>query len=227
MLSLLRQTIARSFPRYTRAVSTGTSANDRNIVDQALGAMSVPGTLEPAPKPTPSSSFSSVSTIMNIPPPEDPLLHYFTSSLLSHGHRARASRITARTLLHIHAFTRAPPLPILQQAILDASPAVRTLLHKKGGKTVPKPIALGEKQRTRFAVQAILKASKTKPGRTVEERLARELIGIIQGKSVALENKETIHKLAMVNRYVLPLLNIGISSQFPQRECSNSCLDTL
>lgn len=146
---------------------------------------------------------------MEIPPAEDPLLQYFTSSLLNHGKRARASRITSQVLLHIHAFTRAPPLPILQQAIIDAAPAVRTLMHRQGGKTVAKPIALGEKQRTRYAVRAILDASKTKTGRTIEERLARELIAVIKGDSEALKTKREIHRFAMVNRYVRSMVFFG------------------
>ena len=104
-------------------------------------------------------------------------------------------------LLHIHAFTRAPPLPIVRQAILNAAPAVRTLMHKHAGKVVGKPIALSEKQRTRFAVKAILDVISKKPGR-LDEKLAREMIGIVQGSSEVLKKKQDIHQVAMVNRYV-------------------------
>lgn len=203
MISSLRLTTARCFPRYARAVSSGSSTNNQNTINDAYGALgiSIPATVESTPKPTPSSSSSAVPTIMNIPPAEDPLLHYFTSKILQHGNRAKASRIMSRTLLHIHAFTRAPPLPILQQAVFDAAPAVRTLMHRQGGKTIPKPIALGEKQRTRFAVFAILKAIEKKPG-ALEWRLARELIAIVQGTSEVLKKKEEIHRFAMVNRCV-------------------------
>jgi len=173
-----------------------TSANDQAIMSEAYGALGL-STTGATPPATPSTSIPSV---MNIPPAEDPLLHYFTSSILQHGHRAKAARLTSQTLLHIHAFTRAPPLPILRQAVFDAAPAVRTLMHRQGGKTVAKPVALGEKQRTRFAVQAILKASESKPGRTVAERLARELIAVVQGDSEALKKKVEIHRFAMVNR---------------------------
>ncbi|KAG6852740.1 hypothetical protein C0991_009406 [Blastosporella zonata] len=151
--------------------------------------------IAPTPQPTPGRP-----SLMNIPPAEDPLLRYVASWLNVHGHRARASRIVSNTLLHIHTFTRAPPMPIFRQAILDAAPAVRTLNHKHGGKAVHKPIALGEKQRIRYAVKEILQASKKRTGRTVEERLARELIAIVQGASPALEVKSKLHTFAMLNR---------------------------
>ncbi|GLB35647.1 putative ribosomal protein S7 [Lyophyllum shimeji] len=118
---------------------------------------------------------------MNIPPAEDPLLHYFTSSLLHHGHRAapRAS----------------PPTRDPRRG------APRAHAHAQAGREGRgEAVALGEKQRTRRAVQAILKASKSRMGRTVEERLARELIAVVQGSSKALEEKEAVHRFAMVHR---------------------------
>lgn len=218
--------VARCLPRHSRAISTGGSPNDQSIISEAYGALGLSTGSSSTPPPSTSSTLPSVPPIMEIPPAEDPLLQYFTSSILKHGHRAKASRITSQTLLHIHAFTRAPPLPILQQAVLDAAPAVRTLMHRQGGKTIAKPVALGEKQRTRFAVQAILKASESKPGRTVEERLARELIAVVKGDSDALKKKVEIHRFAMVNRYDHPQHHASHSLTIdPQGKCSNSRLN--
>ncbi|KAG6820536.1 hypothetical protein H0H93_015707 [Arthromyces matolae] len=141
------------------------------------------------------------STLMSIPPAEDPLLHYLTSHLMRHGHRARASKIVSNILLYIHTFTRASPLPILREAILLAAPAVRNLNHRQGGKTIVKPTALAEKKRMWFAVENILESSRGRPGRKVEERVAREMIALLQGvKTSALEKKEKLHQAATINR---------------------------
>jgi len=197
MLLPLRSTAVRCLARYARTVSNAVSANDQSTINDAFNALGVAPTVPETPKP-----LATTSALMDIPPAEDPLLQYLTSSILNHGHRAKAARITSRMLLHIHAFTRAPPLPILQQAIFDAAPAVRTLMHKHGGKVVAKPIALSEKQRTRFAVKTILEVIKAKPGR-LDEKLAREMIAIVQGTSPVIKKKLEIHRTAMVNRYVL------------------------
>jgi small subunit ribosomal protein S7 len=143
---------------------------------------------------------SNVPPVLDIPPAEDPLLAYLASALTAKGKRAQASRIVARTMRYLHALTRAPPLPVIRAAVEAAAPAVRTTSTRIGAKVHFRPIALGEKQRTRFAVQWILAASEGKPGKTVEERLAREIIAVLQGASSALKKKEEIHKFAMVNR---------------------------
>ena len=139
---------------------------------------------------------------MDIPPAEDPLLQFMTNTIMRHGKRKRASRIVSRMLLWVHSLTRAPPLEIVREAVLLAAPAVRSMSHTHGGKIVSRPIALSEKQRTRYAVKWILKASENRMGQTLEERLAREIIATIQGTSSVLAEKERAHTFAMVNRCV-------------------------
>lgn len=69
-----------------------------------------------------------------------------------------------------------------------------------------KPQALSEKQRTRAAIKAILHASFERHGAKLELRLARELVGILNGEEGgALAQKESVHKIAAANRS-----NIGI-----------------
>jgi small subunit ribosomal protein S7 len=142
---------------------------------------------------------------------------------MKHGHRHQATNIVSRMLVHIHGMTRSPPLPIVRQALKMASPSIRMRSQKTGGKVLLKPEALSEKQRTRAAIKSILQATYSRSGKTLEERLAREVVGIVNGKSPALDQKASVHKLATANRSVafiavLPLLipdssfssNVGI-----------------
>ncbi|KAF8638902.1 hypothetical protein AX17_001953 [Amanita inopinata Kibby_2008] len=184
-----------SFRQPVRALSTAPSNNPKIILDEALRSIGVP--LEKVASP---AHVASRSSTVEIPPAEDPLLHYLTSNIMRNGRRAKASRVTSNTLLYIHTLTRAPPLPIFRKAIELVSPAVRMVNNKTGAKSIPTPLPLSEKQRTRYAIQWILQASNAKPGRTLEERLARELIAVVKGQSSALEEKMRLHRTAMVNR---------------------------
>lgn len=52
----------------------------------------------------------------------------------------------------------------------------------------------------------MLAAADHRRGRTIEERFARDVIGIIKGTpedTEMLKKKQDIHKLGMVNRYVI------------------------
>jgi small subunit ribosomal protein S7 len=164
-----------------------------------MGIAQAPSVPTPAVHMPPANT---QDTYLAIPPADDPLLAYLASRLMNNGHRARASRQASRVLLHLHAFTRAPALPILREALHAAAPAVRTISTRRGAKQIFRPVALGEKQRMWYALTWIMDASVNRNGQTVEERIARELIAILQGESSVLKKKEEVHKFAMVNRYV-------------------------
>lgn len=188
---MLASIVARSLSPSFRALSTVSPVKTSKLTE-TLANIGVP----------PSKQQPSLSDAPVIPPAEDPLLHYVTSNIMQGGRRAKASRITSKTLLYIHTLTREPPLPLFRKAIELAAPAVRMVNNRMGAKSVPTPLPLSEKQRTRCAVKWILKASNNKPGRTLEERLARELVAVVRGQSAALEEKLRVHKSAMINRSV-------------------------
>jgi len=142
----------------------------------------------------------STATEMFIPPAHDPLLDYIAAVIQRDGLRARAARTVSRMLLHIHTFTRAPPMPIVREAVMTAAPAVRIVSFKYGTKVMMTPQPLTEKQRVRAGLKQIISASESKPGKSLEVRLAREMISVVRGESRALDEKERLHKLAMVNR---------------------------
>ncbi|KAF7330938.1 Ribosomal protein [Mycena venus] len=150
--------------------------------------------------------------LINVPTPEDPLLQFLTSLIMKHGERAKARRVVSKTLTYIFTLTRAPPLPIMREAVLLASPAVKTKSQTHGAKVVHVPMALSEKQRTHYGLMWLIATSKGRVGRRLEERLAREMVDIVQRAhalrdmpadtrpSGALGLKYDMHKFAMVNR---------------------------
>ncbi|KAH6919305.1 hypothetical protein BKA70DRAFT_1555197 [Coprinopsis sp. MPI-PUGE-AT-0042] len=84
-------------------------------------------------------------------------------------------------------------LPIVHgSAILQvkASPAVRVKSTKVGARSIVRPVALSERQRTRKGIEWIIEASHNKPGMEMRKRLAKEMIAVVRGDSAALSKKE-------------------------------------
>jgi small subunit ribosomal protein S7 len=157
--------------------------------------------------------------LVEVPPDADPLLAYLTSRLMTHGKRHAAAKRVSRALLHIHGWLRVPPLPILRQAVLLASPDVRIVTNTSAaGKKTYLPYPLSERQKTFYAVSWILDASskKVKSNETVAERLAATVLEIVQARlpiggesdedpivknmPSPVKKKFEIHRLATVNR---------------------------
>lgn len=69
-------------------------------------------------------------------------------------------------------------------------------------------------------MQWILEACDSKPGKTLEERLAREVIAVLEGNSKALAKKTELHRFAMVNRYVsTPIHPLSVVDILPGVTC--------
>ncbi|CAL1708617.1 unnamed protein product [Somion occarium] len=209
MLSVVRQAW-KGGPRFAiRSVSTA-SRNGAALVDDAIATMNSvfddkkptvnSETLASLDIPTLPPQPSAETHFSDLPPAEDPLLLYLTNRIMRHGEKQKAQRRVSRIMLHLHAFTRSPPLPLLRRAIEIAAPAVRNISSRNGSKVVIKPVALQEKRRIMYAVKWILEASKHQRGQTIEEKVARELIACLNGDGGALKKKEEVHKTAVQNR---------------------------
>ncbi|KAI0634742.1 ribosomal protein S7 [Trametes polyzona] len=210
MLASIRHSLARASLRRVANVRTladsaapdalkqaGANAGEAGLLPTAGSSQTpaVSGSSSIA-RPTPSTS----TTPIHIPPAEDPLLHLFTSLVMKHGKRQEAARAISQMLLHLHAFTQAPPLPLVREAVVAAAPLLRCRQFKRAAKQFVFPTPLTERQRARTAVQWILDASDSKGGRHVGERVAREIIAVLRGDSSALKKKEEVHKLAVLHR---------------------------
>ncbi|TFK95733.1 ribosomal protein S7 domain-containing protein [Pterulicium gracile] len=176
----------------------------------------LPPTVTSTPLAPVLTSGKAASTILNIPPASDPLLALLVSILTTHGHRARAASMVSMALHHIHAFTRAPPLPILRAAVLRVSPAIKLQNIKQSTKRIVIPIALSERQRVKRGVKALVDASALKAGEQWSIRFAREVVGVVawEGYGVVqeegakkdgsipgvLDAKKRLHEEAMANR---------------------------
>lgn len=225
MLSVFRHRACRAlpqcFPRYSHSFTTGTATTEREEAMDALG-LSPKEDLDTAP--TPGITPVDLSNMHHhIPPASSPLLQFMTTIVMKHGEYAKAAKTVSQMLLHIYSLTRSPPMPIVEKAVEIASPVVRSRKMKQGGgKTGYVPQALNERQRTSRGIKWIRDESgkKGKPGKTYAERLARQIIAIVNGHEATNAFKVDIHRLAMVNRYEVSILRTYLSLHNSFKGCS-------
>jgi hypothetical protein len=107
--------------------------------------------------------------------------------------------------------TRVPSQPRRDQLSPRTTPRPRNLpilpIHaylvlRKRSKVVLTPLALDERQRTRQGIVWLLKASERgrKSGVPREQRVAREVLAILEGNSDVFKWLEERHKVGMANR---------------------------
>ena len=214
------------YARYARTLTTGPVGNKTTIQEEARSFLGVDHLLSPkveSPAPIQAASPSLDDMHHHLPPDKHPILQLIATYIMSKnvrkkykdpntklpyskpfgGKYAKAAKLTSQMLLVIQSSTRSPPMPIVQQAILDASPAVKCLRQKRGAKVIVKPTALNERQRIGKGIEWILEACRYRSALTFPERLAQEILGVLHGNSQALTKKQAQHEFATVNRFVV------------------------
>ncbi|CAG8670120.1 14149_t:CDS:1 [Acaulospora colombiana] len=135
----------------------------------------------------------------------DPSIILLTNMIMRNGKKARAQRYLSDCCLEIRKQTNNNPYEIVKMAIEKASPLVGHLSLKKGSKVIQIPSPLNERQKHHKAIKWILKASDKRPGKKFSYRLALEILAVVNGQSLVLQQKDAVHKLALANRANLPV----------------------
>ncbi|RYN19452.1 hypothetical protein AA0112_g11118 [Alternaria arborescens] len=164
----------------------------------------------------------------------DPVVDQVTNLLMRHGKKSVAERNMALILQHLRTspvptinparplLPGAPPpshLPLnpvlyLTLAIDSVAPLMRIRSQRGaagGGVALQIPVPLGQRQRRRAAIQWIMAAASRRRNSgsgkgSLAQRIASELIAVVQGTSGIWERRNAIHKLGVAARanIVLP-----------------------
>lgn len=190
VLDTLARDVAASGPAASNTAATFSFDADATI--------STPSS--PSLSPVWDASSGPIYTPSTLPPRSDPTLEFLTNLLMKDGKKAQAQRFTTRTLSILATITNSNPLPLIHDAISRTAPLVKMQTKKQGGKSLHVPVALTRRQSERKALTWIIEASKKRPDRELEKRLAAEFLAVVEGTSNAIGKKEEQHRIAMVNR---------------------------
>ena len=69
-----------------------------------------------------------------------------------------------------------------------------------GGVSLPIPVPLGVKQRRRTAMQWILSSADKRQESRLADRVSRELIAVVEGRSSVWDRRATVHKMGVSAR---------------------------
>lgn len=139
-------------------------------------------------------------TALTLPPKSDETLESFINHLQRDGKKSLATKQVLGMMSYLSVSLNTDPLPALTHAIELAAPMVRIQTKKQGAKNTAVPSVLNARQMRRAAIVGIIKASKKRPDREIEKRLAREVIAVLEGNSETLRKKEDVHRDAVRNR---------------------------
>jgi small subunit ribosomal protein S7 len=128
------------------------------------------------------------------------LVQGLINRLMRRGKKSTAIRITYQSFEIIQTRTKRDPVEVYEQAIKNTSPVLEVKPRRVGGATYQVPVEVRPDRRTSLAIRWILTAARNRPGKTMAEKLASELIDAANNSGTAIRKREETHRMAEANR---------------------------
>jgi len=120
--------------------------------------------------------------------------------LMRRGKKSVATRIVYDAFDQIEQRAKRNPVEVFEEAVKNTSPVLEVKPRRVGGATYQVPIEVMPDRRTSLAVRWILTAARARPGKTMADKLAGELMDAASGTGSAIRKREDTHKMAEANR---------------------------
>jgi small subunit ribosomal protein S7 len=139
------------------------------------------------------------------PVPADPrydsqTVSKFINSLMYEGKKSTAERIFYSAMDLIEERTGQPGVTVFKQAINNVKPALEVKSRRVGGASLQVPVEVRPERRAALAMRWVIDFARGRSEKTMQERLAAELILASKGEGNALKKKEDTHRMAEANR---------------------------
>ncbi|HET92385.1 MAG TPA: 30S ribosomal protein S7 [Chloroflexi bacterium] len=124
----------------------------------------------------------------------------FINRVMRQGKKSIARRIMYDAMDIIQERMKRPPLEVLEEAVQNVSPVLEVKPRRVGGSTYQIPMEVPSDRRLSLAMRWLLAAARSRPGKSMADKLANELMDAAQGSGAAVKKKEDTHRMAEANR---------------------------
>jgi small subunit ribosomal protein S7 len=128
------------------------------------------------------------------------LLQELINRIMKTGKKSVAMGIVYDAIDIIGERAKSDPVEVFEQAIKNTAPVLEVKPRRVGGATYQVPVEVRQDRRTSLAIRWILAAARTRPGKTMAEKLASELIDAANNTGAAIRKREETHRMAEANR---------------------------
>lgn len=128
------------------------------------------------------------------------LVQKFINLYLKEGKKSVAERIVYDAMEILKERTKEDPLKAVEKAIENVRPVLETKSRRVGGATYQVPIEVPIERSTGVAVRWLLSFARARSGKSMEEKLAAELMDAMNNRGGAIKKREDTHKMAEANR---------------------------
>ena len=130
----------------------------------------------------------------------DRVLTKFMNNLMVDGKKSIAERIVYSSLERVESRLKRAPIEAFHEALDNVKPSVEVRSRRVGGATYQVPVEVRPERREALAIRLLITDAKNRKEKTMEERLAAELLDAVNSRGTAVKKREDTHKMADANK---------------------------
>jgi small subunit ribosomal protein S7 len=130
----------------------------------------------------------------------DRLVAKLTDCLMHGGKKSTAERITYSALNIVMEKTSEDPLKVFKKALDNVKPRIEVKSRRVGGSTYQVPVEVRPDRSTSLGLRWIISFARARQGKSMQEKLAGELLDAAAERGAAVKKREDVHKMAEANK---------------------------
>jgi small subunit ribosomal protein S7 len=128
------------------------------------------------------------------------LVTQIVNKVLLRGKRSVAERIVYDALGIIEQRTGSEPIATLKRAVDNVKPPLEVKSRRVGGATYQVPVEVRQDRRVALGMRWLIIYAKARGEKTMEEKLAGEIMDAANNRGNAVKKREDTHKMAEANK---------------------------
>ena len=116
------------------------------------------------------------------------------------GKRGKAATILYNAFDMIKEQTGNEPIEVFEQAMKNIMPVLEVKARRVGGSNYQVPIEVRPERRSTLGLRYLVNYSRLRGEKTMEERLANEILDASNNTGASVKKREDMHKMAEANK---------------------------
>ena len=131
---------------------------------------------------------------------QDRLVTKFVNDLMRKGKKSIAERVCYGAFALIEERAKEEPLRTFKKALDNVKPVLEVKSRRVGGATYQVPVEVRQDRRVALGMRWLITYAKARGEKTMEEKLAGEIMDAAHNRGNAVKKREDTHKMAEANK---------------------------
>jgi len=116
------------------------------------------------------------------------------------GKKSTVEGVVYHALKLIQQKTGDDPLKVFKKAVDNVKPVLEVKTRRVGGANYQVPVEVNPNRRISLSIRWLIGYSRARKEKSMEEKLAAELLDAANNRGAAIKKREDVHKMAEANK---------------------------